>query len=49
MRARATYHDLSSAIRHKKKEIEKQRKRDMERKREMIFEHSEFDRENDRS
>ena len=31
IRARANYHDLSSAIPHKKKEIEKKRKRKRER------------------
>ena len=42
IRARATYHDLSSAIPHKKKDKEKkERKRKRETTREMIFENFE--------
>ena len=36
--ARATYHDMSSAVPHTKKEIEKKGKRERERTKEMIFE-----------
>ena len=49
IRARATHHDLSTAIPHKKKEMEQRRKREREKRREMMFENSENECENDPS